>query len=353
MSNYTTQVRWICETAARTDHFQYASIDDIITAAAPEIFNFSFPIFDEAYRLPLERKILRHFYTREICEETVALWKLRLNDKLNMIMPYYNQLYETTLIKFNPLYDVDVTTIGNRNDQTKHEGTLIGVNTKSSVTIGEKEENNIENEKTNENRARDYSREDTRNENDRRTSNGYRQSDEQKSGEYEETSDNTHWNLYSDTPQGGINGINGGGINDPTVENNYYLTTATKDTDDASKEGSTSDTTNRSELNNENANGEFVGAGTEKGEDSEIANGSRDRNNRGTTDSFDSTNESGNFNHRDNRNINTTGDYIDRVVGKRNGMTYSKMIEEFREIILNIDAKIIGELETLFFGLWA
>ena len=58
MSIYTTQVRWICETAAETDQYQYANIDAILDVAAPKVFNFSFPIFDETYRLTLEKKIM-------------------------------------------------------------------------------------------------------------------------------------------------------------------------------------------------------------------------------------------------------------------------------------------------------
>lgn len=111
MSKYTTEVRFICENAAGYDESKgFNSVEDIITIAAPKVFNFDFPIFDENYRLPLEKKILRHYYTREIGEETVGLWKLRMQDTLCNLMPYYNKLYESELIKFNPLYDVDMTT---------------------------------------------------------------------------------------------------------------------------------------------------------------------------------------------------------------------------------------------------
>ena len=49
------------------------------------IFDFDFPIFDEDYKIPLEKKILRHYYLREIGFETLGVWKLKLNDKLNEI----------------------------------------------------------------------------------------------------------------------------------------------------------------------------------------------------------------------------------------------------------------------------
>lgn len=59
-------------------------------------FNFNlqtYPIFDENYRPILNRKILYHYYEREIGFETPALFRLYLNNTLNEIMPFYNNLY--------------------------------------------------------------------------------------------------------------------------------------------------------------------------------------------------------------------------------------------------------------------
>ena len=110
MSKYTTEVRFICETTSGLDVSKgYASVNEIITNAIPKVFDFSFPIFDESYRSVLERKILKHFYTREIGEETVGLWKLRMDTRLNEIMPYYNKLYMSELLEFNPLYTHNLT----------------------------------------------------------------------------------------------------------------------------------------------------------------------------------------------------------------------------------------------------
>ena len=116
MSIYTTEVRYICETANNlTNSAGYNSINEIIKNALPSIFNFNFPIFDEKYRSVLETKILKHFYTREIGEETVGLWKLRLDTRLNEIMPYYNKLYMSELLEFNPLYTANLTRKKNTN----------------------------------------------------------------------------------------------------------------------------------------------------------------------------------------------------------------------------------------------
>lgn len=120
MSVYTTQVRFICEAeAGLKKSVGYDDVNTVIQNAIPKIFSFSWPIFDESYRNVLETKILKHYYTREIGLETYGLWKLKLDTKMNEIMPYYNQLYKSALLEFNPLYDVDIT----RNHTGKKTGT--------------------------------------------------------------------------------------------------------------------------------------------------------------------------------------------------------------------------------------
>ncbi len=96
MSKYTTELRWVCESKSGFDEdvLKNKTVDEIITASRASIFNFNYPIYAEAHRDELEHKILKHYYTREIGAETFGLWQLQLNDKLNLIMPYYNKLYQ-------------------------------------------------------------------------------------------------------------------------------------------------------------------------------------------------------------------------------------------------------------------
>lgn len=54
----------------------------------------SYPIFDENYRETLNNNILNHYYENEIGFETASLFRFYLNQKLNEIMPYYNELYK-------------------------------------------------------------------------------------------------------------------------------------------------------------------------------------------------------------------------------------------------------------------
>ena len=137
MSKYTTEVRYICETAANLPESKgYSSIDEILTAAAPKIFDFNFPIYDENYRSILEKKILKHYYTREISAETVGLWKLWLDARMNEIMPYYNQLYKSALLDFNPLYDVDYTRTYTRKNDGLQESSSSGSSSGTGKTTG-------------------------------------------------------------------------------------------------------------------------------------------------------------------------------------------------------------------------
>lgn len=280
MSKYTTELRFICEKYAGLEESgDYTSIPDVISKSRSKVFDFDYPIFDEAYRSILESKILRHFYLREICAETVGVWKHFLNIKMNEIMPYYNKLYKSELIEFNPLYDVDLTT-----DHVK--------DVKGTGTLGnEYEENTRTSKSTNidEDLSRSASTSDTT------TS----------------ANKNDHWDIYSDTPQGGLNG----------VRTEEYLTNARHVTDDTT--GSTQTT---------------AGTGTETVErdadTTETATGTK-------------TGES-----EQTRNMRDLEDYLQHVRGKSAGTSNSKLLQEFRGTFLNIDVMIIDDLNDLFFGLW-
>lgn len=134
MSKYTTQVRLICESLLDLNENVVSNgVDDILEQTWDKVFTFKFPIFDEAYRKELCIKILRHFWTREIAHETYGAWKLRMETKLCDIMPYYNQLYKSEVMDFNPLYDVDFTRTTNRDNTDNVNGTNTGTSESSDL----------------------------------------------------------------------------------------------------------------------------------------------------------------------------------------------------------------------------
>ena len=89
----------------------------------------SYPIFDENYRETLNQKILYHYYENEIGFETASLFRFYLNNKLNEIMPYYNQLYNHQIKLLDKLdKNVDLTETFKRDTETN---TLSKSNSKS------------------------------------------------------------------------------------------------------------------------------------------------------------------------------------------------------------------------------
>lgn len=82
----------------------------------------SYPIFDEEYRETLNNNILFHYYENEIGFETAPLFRFYLNQKLNEIMPYYNNLYNAQKLLLNQgnlFKNVDLEETFNRvNDTT-------------------------------------------------------------------------------------------------------------------------------------------------------------------------------------------------------------------------------------------
>nr|DAH66975.1 MAG TPA: Lower collar protein [Caudoviricetes sp.] len=224
MSSYTTELRFICEQYSNLEQSRSGNVDKIIETAIPHIFDFDFPIFDISYKDILCKKILKHYYTREIGFETVGLWKLKLNTKLNEIMPYYNLLYNErkAVIDKDLLSDI-VTTRESRGTDN-----------------------------------REYRR------------------------DTQSNSENVTRDMYSDTPQGALD----------NVENETYLTNASKTTNSQNNTGSENGVDKNNDMRNETVRTNF------------------------------------------------------------NGLTYLDIYERYVKAFKDIDLMIINDLNDLFFMLW-
>lgn len=279
MSKYTTEVRFICESKSGLEVSGGSSdVDNIIANSWNKIFTSKAPFFDEEYRSVLCQKILKHYYLREICCETVGIWTLWMNTRLEEIMPYYNQLYNSAKIDFNPMHDVDLI--------RKHERNIEGTSKEDGTR--------------------------TDNTTSKRTLTGNRDTDTTGSGTRNTTSDSdeTKRDLYSDTPQGAITGL----------ENENYLTNARKITDNVNGTG-----------NEETNTTENTGTNYSETEDT-----------TGKVDGITSNTGSS----------NTTEDYLETIAGKQGTESFSSLLNKFRETFLNIDMMVIEEFSDLFFGLW-
>ena len=103
----------------------------------------SYPIFDESYRNTLNNKIVTHYYFREIGLPTPDKFNFYLGMRMNEIMPYYNKLYESELIKFDPLI-TNLTTTNEKIDYIQNgkinEKSKTAVEGGNDNTINEKRE---------------------------------------------------------------------------------------------------------------------------------------------------------------------------------------------------------------------
>jgi hypothetical protein len=71
-------------------------------------------LFDGQRRAELNQRIIEHYYLREMGHETVSVFVFQLRKKLREVMPQYNGLYRSELLKFDPISSIGVTT--KRND---------------------------------------------------------------------------------------------------------------------------------------------------------------------------------------------------------------------------------------------
>lgn len=123
-NQYTISVRWIVESYSQET--PDITTDQKIAIALPKIFNFDFPIYDESYRSAFEDKLIRHFYFHEINITSIGRWKFMLREKLNLIMPVYNKMYEAVAIKYDPLIDTQMHETYTRNSNLTSDSSTNG-----------------------------------------------------------------------------------------------------------------------------------------------------------------------------------------------------------------------------------
>lgn len=389
MSKYTTELRYICEVnAGETESTGYNDVQEVIDNSWDKIFSFDFPIFDENYREGLCKKIIKHYYTREIAEETYGLWKLRLDARMNEIMPYFNKLYESELIAIEPLVNYRMNKSGNGS-----KGGTDGITDNGSESVmGSVNGSKV---KTgNETLSKAGKEIDTKSGKETDTKSGTKTN--AKIGHIEDTTeyngdktntrkvldgtlDTTVVDLFSDTPQGNIANMgsnygSGSSTSDvPIVGNDTaWLTTANKTTtsendtreiedklkfSDDYKETKTRTYNGEDSQNNFREEESFDDYKTEKEfenykTETEFENrtDTKTYNNVTITDN-ENTNKSTLKSNTRNITYGSTSQYMEAVTGTR-GKSDSELLMEFRKSFLNIDEMIIKQLSDLFIYLW-
>lgn len=294
MSKYTTELRFVCEQkAGYSDSVGLSQSSVVIEKSLDKVFNFDFPIFDEMYRKTLETKIIKHYYFREIGFETVGLWQFYLDERLNLIMPYYNKLYTAFLKEIDPLSNYSLMKTSNNKSDSKTDNTSNSRSENVSRETLEATDNNT------------------------RTDNTHHKEVHESNDHFGHAEGQNGYDLTSDTPQGGIIGL----------DSMNYMSNAVKKTNTITYD------------NNEQIHhyDDSWNEGTVKVTD----NSNSDRNNNSTLTSTDNSNIT----------VNSTTDYVELVSGYT-GTSAIALIDEYVNKLKNIDEMIINELSDLFMNIF-
>lgn len=122
-----------------------------------------YPIWNEEHREELEKKIIEHYYMRQIGFETFGAFKYHVNVRMREIMPYYVELYKTTQFKYNPLENYNMTEGSEEKTTSDSSSTGTGLEKFSDTPQGKIEnlEKYLTNATKNENEATSKSADET------------------------------------------------------------------------------------------------------------------------------------------------------------------------------------------------
>lgn len=134
-------------------------IKDLAKIGRSKIFDFNYPLSSKIKKEDFETMILNHFLMRRIGFETLTIFKIQLDVKLNEIMPLYNKLFDS-LTGWNLFEDGEIVTretndnrtVNNTSNQTKNstsntnttnENTLINNSNTTNNSTEDRRESNL------------------------------------------------------------------------------------------------------------------------------------------------------------------------------------------------------------------
>lgn len=302
MSKYTTEVRWIVEQAERDATGKY-SVGKYTQASYEALGLAHYSIFDEDYRAYLNDKIINHFYFREIGFETRAHFAFQMARTLEEIMPYYNTLYEAIAeVGLKPFIEIDMKyddSFGETKDTKKGYTDSHDIDAQRDHTRTD----NLTKKRTDELQSK-------------RTDNLH------EVGNNESATTVNQQNIFQDTPMSMLP--------DSTVHDLKYATNVTYDDSDDSTHNEYSTDNTGTQTTDNTGTQTTSDTGTQKNVTKDVAN------------NVDSGNSEENWKHGGG---NERHEY-----GRRHTQAY--LFKEFKDAMINIDMEVIGDLETLFMGVW-
>ena len=285
MSKYTTELRYLVE-------------------AGYDLGLNDYPIYSEDYRPKLNDKIIKHYYFREIGCETFGQWRMRLDTKLNEIMPYYNTLYTFAekAFKENIMNTKNITKTAEAHTKSKDSGTA-STDTTVTGSSSSKTTNDLTTTKKTENASEQNT---TKNGSDKTVSTT-------------QVNDITH---TSDTPMGALTDLTTG----------KYMTSGT--------------------VNKGTTQGENTVTTAETGKNTVSGTGKDTTTNTGTVSVSDTDTSNTSTTNTDSKNGQSDTTTSETVTGYDGTRIPAELFGAFREKLVDIDLLIINELQELFISIW-
>ena len=263
-----------------------------------ELFDFDYPVTDPNFKAKVEEDVREYFYSYEIGFETPDMFKQKFRSKFRRIMTYYNDLYNTTLLEYNPLINYKMSELMEQLTNTGHsEDSTQDLTSNTQTQDDNTRTDNLHTTSDN-----------TRTDNLTTTTDSTRTDDLTRTIDEESTTSD-----YPQQPIAGGSYASGAGLRDSTEKN----------TGTVEDEGTTNQTGTVTDGGNTTQTGTVLDAGT------------------------------GSTNRTDNTTANRTGtstvnlDYEKTIEGLT-GTSYQDLIAKERDNILRISNMIINDLKTLF-----
>lgn len=280
-----------------------------ISDAAQKIINFTYPVYggndpqeQASIRANLNTTIVRQFLMREIGYETLELWRIMLETRLNLIMPKYQELYKTTLFSIDLENPYHLVTTHNQTGQdnrtiskTGNENQNMQGTTKEDVSSADTAKDVIADSTA------------TSDKGTTTTTGSENQSGTRNTDTY-----------HSDFPQVAIS------------------------QDYASTEDKTTETTSSNGSSNQSVTANNTGTTTY------TRDGDKTASYTGTTTGSDSRTQTRGYGEKIGDLNDNIMHYINDVKGRQNNMDILLAVEKWRDLIVNINQLIVNELNDLF-----
>ena len=304
MAKYSMELRKVCDIFTRQEvenWFKSYDLEDFLTPSQIQVL-LNHNVWSKE---KLAKKIVDHYFMREIGFETPALFKHYAKTTMNEIMEEYLLKIYTKFLEYDPLSSVDYVETFEREINSEGEG-ILSTNNSSNLTGNSSQSNSSTTENENEISSSSAN-----------TINSTTQNTENTTSSALE--------VNSDTPQTNISKQN-------LLNGNYASSSSATE--------NSANTTNNTTINTTNNT-----TNTENGNSSSITQGSIS-----STNTENATNNSLSNNNTKSKTIEK---YTHKMVGD-NGVivTNQYLVREFRELAISLDLEIINKLNTLFMGIY-